>query len=129
MIERSTDAARIAFLSVETEHPLSLHDVGEFVSDARNICLVSEHGAAMFQWTGPKIYGGHIMMLNTGRGQHALKVGRQMLGYMRGHGARLIWANVELDNRPARWFVRKLGFVSLGIEDGREQFWLEVANG
>lgn len=92
--------------------------------DPRNICLFDERGGAMFAWRGPGIYEGHSFF--KVRGRDALKLGREIISMV---PFKLIWGLTPLDNKPARWFNRQLGFSSLGEmetpEGRRELFVLE----
>ena len=90
-------------------------DFTHFLSDRRNVALISDGGAAMFVWSGPDIYEVHTMFLPEAR-KGAVQVGRTMLNAMVDHhAARIIWCRVPEGNRACRLFTRLCGFASQGF--------------
>jgi len=106
-------------------------DPSPLLADSDTVCLFDEGGGQLFHWKGPGIYEAHSFYLV--RGREALDRGNEAIHRMfRVYGARKIWRATPLQNRPARWFNRKLGFQSKGEIDmphyGRcELFELEGA--
>jgi hypothetical protein len=100
-------------------------DPRPFLADPRNRLFFDERGGAAFAWHGPGVFDGHAFF--KARGREALSAAAECLAHM--DDARIIWGLVPTDNRPMRWFARKLGFVSLGLQDTplgrRELFTLE----
>lgn len=63
-----------------------------------------------------RMWEGHIMFADTCRGRRALDTAREMIGHMAPY-ADLIFGSTPINNRAARWFVRKLGFKVIGHTD------------
>lgn len=97
------------------------------LSDDRHIVLLDGMSAALFEWSAPGVYEGHMIFLPPVRGRLAIERGRAFLREMAGnYGARMIWGRVLVRNRAARWISRQMGLVSHGVERGHEMFVLEV---
>lgn len=73
-----------------------------------------EGAASIFEWSAPGVWQGHSMYLPERRGKAGIRSGKLMLEYMFDHGARMIWGQTPLDNRPAQMFNRLLGFKENG---------------
>lgn len=92
-------------------------DITPLIENPRNIVLMGMYGGALFVWSGPGIYDAHDFFLPEGRGKWAFSASRSMLGMMfDGHGADMIWAQTPVENRACRFFNRRLGFKSRGVE-------------
>lgn len=87
-------------------------DATDLIADRRNICLLSEGGGALFRWTGPRIYEGHSFF--TIRGRKAIELGKALVGFI---DADLLWGLTPKHLRHVRWFNRKIGMKSLGLQD------------
>jgi hypothetical protein len=121
-IRRATveDAAEIAsILNHPTVRPTigpgdQVLDPTALLADLKNILLFDEGGGQFFHWRGPGIYEAHSFYLV--RGKDALAKGREAIRLMfEEYGAEKLWRAPPVENRPARWFNRQLGFRSLGI--------------
>ena len=89
-------------------------DPTELISDDKNILLFDDGGGQLFHWRGPGIYEAHSFYIV--RGREALDLGREAIRRMfEEYGAEKLWRAPPVENRPARWFNRQLGFKSLGI--------------
>lgn len=103
-----------------------------FLGDHRNVCLAGTGAAALFQYQAPGVYKGHILAIDGSRGALGLAFGRAALRTLhRSHGARLVVAAVPMQLPAARWYVRKLGFVSQGVDSSglQELFDMEMTHG
>lgn len=103
------------------------------LSDDRNVCLAGEGGLALFVWQGPARYEGHIAQVNGHRGGKALAFGRAALSALPTHTeVATVTALVPCPLRGARWYVRRLGFISKGLESCSngilaERFEMEIS--
>jgi len=89
-------------------------DPTALLADPKNILLFDEGGGQFFHWKGPGIYEAHSFYLV--RGRQALAKGREAIRLMfEEYGAEKLWRAPPIENRPARWFNRQLGFRSLGV--------------
>jgi len=114
------EAIQVAFIM---NHPTVRPAIGPGVedfdptgllADQKNIILFDEAGGQFFQWRGPGIYEAHSFYIV--RGKDALILGREAIRRMfKEYGAEMIWRATPVENRPARWFNRQLGFTSLGF--------------
>lgn len=103
----------------------------ELLTDHRNVCLAGAGGAALFIYTGPGCYTGHIMLLDSSRGKTGLAFGRAALAVLfERHKALTVLAAVPKVLPAARWYVRRLGFLSKGDSpDGLDElFTMENPN-
>lgn len=88
-------------------------DPTELVADERNVWLFDDGGGQFFHWGSPGVFEAHSFYLV--RGKEALERGREAIQRMFDeYGAVLICRATPLQNKPARWFNRKLGFRSSG---------------
>jgi hypothetical protein len=91
-------------------------DAAPFLSDPRNVCLMSLAGGIFLIWRGPGVYEIHTCFAADARGKKALSTVRMMLEMAkRLHGARLIWGPVPNDRRDVRLFARMAGFKDQGV--------------
>jgi hypothetical protein len=93
-------------------------DAVAWLSDRDNVALQEGDSIGIFVYNYPGVYTGHYFF-SEHRGKEAKSLAIKMLSEMnKTHGAKLIRGITELDNRPARWMTRQLGFKSYGlIED------------
>lgn len=116
MIKRCFDAAIIK--------EVTGFEIDEIINDHRNIIIMDGENIGLFVWRGPNIYEGHIEF--KARGKEAIKIGKAMLAYI---DAKMIWGLTPTDKKHVRWFNRKIGFISHGVnntpEGERELFVLE----
>lgn len=76
-----------------------------------------EHGGALFHGEDGLVEG-HYLFLPSLRGAEAMKMALGMINAcVLEPSHRMLWGRVPVQNRAARLFTRKLGFVSLGIRD------------
>lgn len=83
-------------------------DFTDFLSDQNNVCLISGEGGALFVWRGPGIYEVHVFFEQ--RGKEVLRLSRDMLDWMREHGADTFWAAVPIASRRVVMFTRLMGW-------------------
>jgi hypothetical protein len=87
-------------------------DLGPFLADRMNVCLIEGEGGAIFVWRGPGIYETHCFFEQ--RGKEVREISRRFLDHMREEfGARLIWAAIPDESRRVKIYVRWLGFKSV----------------
>jgi hypothetical protein len=135
MIERCTDPGTIMAM---VEHPkvkpwlppLTVEKMRDYLADPRTIAFVDDGVGAVFEWSAPGVYEGHLFF--TVGGRKALQAGKALADIMLNrYAAVMLWGEVKLSNRHTRWFSRQVGFRSLGVEqrtDGpREVFVMERA--
>jgi hypothetical protein len=89
-------------------------DFTDFIADRMNVCLLSGNGGALFVWRGPGIYEVHVFFEQ--RGKEVIRLSREMLDWMRDHGAKLFWAAVPVESRRVVMFTRLMGWKSQGVE-------------
>jgi len=122
VIYRATDAA---FHNLIANHPevkptICYHDdyadfTPVFEQPEHYILLHDGEGAAScFEWSAPGIWQGHSMFLPERRGKEGIQSGKDMVAWMFDYGARMIWGQTPLDNRPAQMFNRLIGFKANG---------------
>ncbi len=81
-----------------------------------NICLVDDNDFALFTLEYPGFYWGHYCF--ESRGKEAKQKGLFFLREMfTKHGAKLIGGLTPIENKPARWMTRQLGFKSYGFQE------------
>lgn len=98
----------------------------EVVHNANNVILYDGCGVALFVWQRPGVYEGHVAVIDAHRGSRGLEFGRAALVELFGrYEALSCMVEVPLELRAARWFVRKLGFTSLGPNSTHERFVME----
>ena len=79
------------------------------------VFLVEDGVAAIFEWSAPGVWQAHSMSAPEMRGSRTIAIGKAMLAWMRDNmGARMIWGQTPLHNRPARMLNRLLGTKSAG---------------
>lgn len=122
-VHRSFDARAVnALLNHPDIHPGLALGLGELdatmlIENLRNVVLMAEHGGALFVWSGPGVYDAHDFFLPSGRGKWALEASKTILGAMFDlYDAEMIWAQTPVENRACRFFNRRLGFKSRGVE-------------
>lgn len=99
------------------------------LSDYRNLCYAGEGGVALFIYKAPGIYEGHIFLVPGCRGACGLAFGKAALeALFADGGVHTVVAEVPWELPAARWYVRRLGFVSLGRQPEQpvELFKMEV---
>lgn len=99
------------------------------VSLPRNVVLANDWMVAVFLYKAEGIYLGHIGVMPQARGKVAVEGGKSALDRLfREFGARRVEARIPLQLRQARFYVKKVGFVSDGIDaDGvYENFSVEA---
>lgn len=130
MIERTHDAILIRAMLLQPEVAPNMtwgSDLDAGIADDRNVVLVDGASAAIFEWSAPNVYEGHMLFLPPIRGRLAITRGAAFLREMfAAYGARMIWGRVKEANRAARWIARQLGFASAGMDRGHELFVLEA---
>lgn len=106
-------------------YPQDKLDFSEAVADAKTVALTDDNGfCSVFQWSAPGVYQCHIMAVKEARGASMMKSAREMLDYMKQHGARLVWGQPSIYNRAAICFIRRMGLKSAG--KGSDPFLGEV---
>lgn len=108
------------------DHRLYAEDI---VRDPRNVLFANEHGAVMFLGRSSGVYDLHGGFLRAYRGKVALADTSVALDRLfKGHNAKRVNVRVPYVLRPARIFVRKLGFTSLGLDPVKpiEHFTMEA---
>lgn len=87
--------------ALDYEGPMDSHLVTA-LTDGNGFC-------ALFQWTSPGCYEVHIMAVPEARGAGMMRASREMLAEMKRRGAKRVWGQPSLHNRPAQMFVRRMG--------------------
>lgn len=95
-------------------------DPEQWVGNPANVALTNEEGdVALFerQWRLPSSVCGHYFFKSRGRA--AIDAALQMLEeiFTGPYGVQTIIGLTPLDNRPALWMNRKIGFTSGGVID------------
>lgn len=84
---------------------------------ADGFLYLCDHGGMLFHGTGRALEC-HYLFLASLRGGEAQKMALGMVhACVLENPSRILWGRVSLENRAARLFSRKLGFVSLSICD------------
>ena len=111
-IANSTDVRKLMFLGAA--YPPQHLDFSAWVDDPRNHALTCDGFAAIFVFRGPGIYECHIMARQSSRGKEAIRIGRDMLAYMKEQGAEMVWGQPSIYNKAAIWYIRAMGLVAKG---------------
>ena len=122
MIVRATDAILHNYIANHPEvKPTIFYGEGDidfspvFDDPEHHILLHDGEGAAsIFEWSAPGVWQGHSMFLPESRGRTGVRAGRAMIDWMFDHGAKMIWGQTPLGNRPARMFNRLIGAKANG---------------
>lgn len=72
-------------------------------------------GASVWEWSAPGVWQGHSMFLPERRGREGIASGKAMIEWMLQFGAKMLWGQTPLGNRPALMFTRLIG----GRADGQ----------
>lgn len=78
------------------------------LADDRCVALVDNGFCALFVWTSPFVYEGHVMALPGKRGRNALDLMQEAFGWMKSRGAKMIWGQPSIANRAALWYARRM---------------------
>lgn len=108
------------------EHRLDAYDI---VRDPNNVVYVNEHGVVIFLGRGNGEYDLHGGFLTPYRGKVALQdVSGAIDRLFNEHRATTIRVSIPVVLSPARFFVRRLGFRSLGVDPAKpvEHFIMEA---
>jgi len=89
-------------------------DFTQALADERCVGLVYKGFCGLFVWSSPGIYEGHVMACPGDRGRVAIDLALQAFEWMKGMGAKTIWAQPSVNNRAALWYVNTLGMVPCG---------------
>lgn len=89
-------------------------DLAPFVANPNNHAMVWDHGAFLFQWSGPDTYEVHIMVEPEGRGKDAYRMAQEGVDYMIAQGAERLWARVSSDT--VRHYTAHAGFAKCGTD-------------
>jgi hypothetical protein len=89
---------------------------GVFVSNPKNHAVTWEHGGFLFQWSAPRTYEVHVMVLPEGRGRNAYRMAREGIGYIVAFGAERLWARVAKGANGLRHYVAHAGFARCGTD-------------
>lgn len=102
------------------------------VNDPHNVFVAGNGLVAMFIGQGAGAYLGHFAAIDCRRGRTALRFGQAALSILfEDCGGLLCRAQVPLQLPQAVWFVKRLGFTSLGADSaaGFESFIKEAPSG
>lgn len=135
MIRRETDAETLNLVANDKSvrelmflgmpYPQQPLDFADALEDGKTVALRDDNGfCSIFKWTAPGVYECHIMAVKEARGASMMRSAREMLDYMKGHGARLVWGQPSIYNRAAICFIRRMGLKSAG--KGSDPFLGEV---
>lgn len=98
--------------------------------DDENVVLLTdgENAIGAFINTAPNIYQCHWLFGENVRGRAALDLCQQMVNWMRGYGAEILWGTTPLDNRKALWFNRRMGAVPTWHDEAEQVFEYRMAS-
>jgi hypothetical protein len=93
---------------------------GEGVLDAEllppHVYLGDHRGGMLFIENMPNVYEGHYLFTRATRLREKIEIASSMIVKMLlEHEAELIWGQVPIANRKARWFTRQIGLSPLGF--------------
>jgi hypothetical protein len=107
---------RLIYEAVElysSDDPINI-DAESWLGNTRNIALTDERGnVGMFDEAAPGVYTGHYFFKDRGKAAKALAV-RMLLEMFDDRDAKVIRGLTPVDNRPAVWMTRHLGFKDYG---------------
>jgi hypothetical protein len=94
-----------------------------------NVVLLTdgEEAIGAFIRTTDGIYQCHWLFGENCRGRKALLMCSDMVTWMRGHGATILWGTTPLSNRKALWFNRRMGAVPTWHDDEEQVFEYRMA--
>lgn len=107
-VANAPEVRRMAFIGMP--YPNMELDYSSVFEDERNIILSDGIAfCAIFKWTSPRVYECHIMALPHIRGARMMGLAREMLAYMKEHGAITVWGQPSIYNKAAVCFIRRMG--------------------
>lgn len=90
--------------------------IEDWVKDG-NIVLRFQDNLTLFEKESEGVFIGHYFF-NSAKGKEAIRLSNNCLDYMFNiKKAKLIKGLTPIDNKPARWMSRKIGFKSCGFAD------------
>ena len=95
-------------------------DYQQWVDNTNNIMLVEDKNVGLATYEYPGVYSAHWFYIV--RGKDARNLAKEMIGKLfNEYGVETIRGLTPVDNRPARFLVRQLGFKSYGIVDFKDR--------
>lgn len=89
-------------------------DAGDFMARAHT--LLTEFGGFFLEPITKSVFEAHMFFVPEGRGSHALKAAREGLRCaFTDLGALVVFGRIPVEDRAARLFTRKIGFLSEGV--------------
>ncbi len=107
IVQVTTDNIEVAQELLDRDFPGL--DLGLFLSNKMNRCLVKGGSGALFAWRGPNTYETHVFF--SDRGREALATGHELMAWMRLHcDARTFWSAIPIESRKVAMFARLMGW-------------------
>ena len=107
--------------SVTDKHPdYFTFDVEEWFSRPNNYALKDGYNISFGEYKSPGLYWVHFCF-DTARGRKAIQLTKDMLAAF--YEACPVKTSIGLiaeENRKARWLIRQVGFISLGMIDTKD---------
>lgn len=95
-------------------------DAQELLSAVYSFILMDNRsdGAALFEWSSPRVWQSHTLFGHGARGKKAIADAKAMVREMfTVWGAKEVWGQTPVGNRPALMFNRIIGATSSGLGD------------
>lgn len=112
-MDRVRDAEEIRMAGLRFTHPVYGFSPEELAS-GEDVVLKLGDDYSIFELKSPGHYCGHYLF--SSRGREAIAVARLMLSEIFSeYGARVVSGLTPVENKPAIWMTRRLGFDSHGL--------------
>lgn len=72
-----------------------------------------EFGGFCYEWTAPRTYEGHVMLLRQGRGGWGIEALKRSTAMMAAQ-ADLLWCRIKPEDKHIAWFARQGGYREAG---------------
>lgn len=88
-------------------------DFSEAIESERTVFLHDDGGIAIFSWSAPRIYEGHLFFRPESRGKRAVEATLRMIDWMKPL-ADMVWTQPPASHKAAIWMGFRTGFKKAG---------------
>lgn len=112
---RDIDEDELIRLVSEYPDIVDVGDIRDWLEKPENIALEKDGSFGLFTWDYDGLYCGHYFF--RVRGKEAFDLATNMIDEIFSRGAKAIRGMTPIDNKPAVFMTRRLGFGDYGIID------------
>lgn len=91
-------------------------DLSPLMANSHNVFLMGDHGGFALIWTAPRTFEVHTFILKAGRGHWARAAVNAMVRYMREHGAKRLWTQINATQPNVIAYAVEAGMCPTGEE-------------